>query len=209
MEEKKIYKVVITGGPCAGKTTATDWLRKALTEKGYTVLFCPETATELISGGVAPWTCNSNVEYQHYQVQLQYAKEQIFLEAANHMPSEKIVIFFDRGFLDNKAYMTNEEFQILLEDMGFEEEATRNWYDAVFHLVTAAKGEEENYTLANNGARTETVEQACVLDDKLLKAWEGHPYHKIIGSAKDFEHKMEHLLNEMLTFLGEMETNKN
>lgn len=205
MAEKKIYKVVITGGPCAGKTTAMSWLRNALTKKGYTVLFCPETATELISGGVAPWTCNTNMEYQRCQLQLQYAKEQIFLEAANHMPPEKIVIFFDRGFLDNKVYMTDEEFRILLEDMGFNEKDTRDWYDAVFHLVTAAKGEEKYYTLANNGARTETVEQARELDDKLIRAWDGHPYHVIIDNADDFECKMVRLLKAMFAFLGEPE----
>lgn len=205
MAEKQIYKIVITGGPCAGKTTAMSWLRNALTKKGYTVLFCPETATELISGGVAPWTCNTNMEYQHCQLQLQYAKEQIFLEAANHMPPEKIVIFFDRGFLDNKVYMTDEEFQTLLEGMGFNEEDTRNRYDAVFHLVTAAKGEEKYYTLANNGARTETVEQASELDDKLIEAWRGHPHHIVIDNAQDFEYKMVRLLKEMFAFLGEPE----
>lgn len=205
MSEKKIYKIVITGGPCAGKTTAMSWLRNALTKKGYTVLFCPETATELISGGVAPWTCNTNVEYQHCQLQLQYAKEQVFLEAANHMPAEKILIVFDRGFLDNKVYMTDEEFQGLLEGMGFTEERTKKWYDAVFHLVTAAKGEEEYYTLANNGARIETVEQARELDDKLIQAWAGHPNHRIIDNTSDFEHKMVRLLKELYAFLGEPE----
>lgn len=201
MGEKKIYKVVITGGPCAGKTTAMSWLKKALPQRNYTVLFCPETATELISGGVAPWTCNTNVDYQHCQLQLQYTKEQVFLEAANNMPPEKIVIIFDRGFLDNKVYMTDEEFTGLLEGMNFTEERTKTWYDAVFHLETAAKGDEKYYTLANNGARIETAAQARELDDKLIKAWEGHPYHRIIEHTMNFDDKMESLLKEMDAFL--------
>ena len=53
----EITKIVITGGPCAGKTTAMSWIQSTFTKKGYTVLFVPETATELITGGVAPWTC--------------------------------------------------------------------------------------------------------------------------------------------------------
>ena len=32
--------------------------------KGYQVLFVPETATELITGGVAPWTCGDNLNCQ-------------------------------------------------------------------------------------------------------------------------------------------------
>ena len=54
---QEIRKIVLTGGPCAGKTTAMSWVQNAFTEKGYKVLFVPETATELISGGVAPGLC--------------------------------------------------------------------------------------------------------------------------------------------------------
>ena len=52
--DKKITKIVITGGPCAGKTTAMSWIQNAFTKKGYAVLFVDETATQLISGGAAP-----------------------------------------------------------------------------------------------------------------------------------------------------------
>ena len=46
-EEKKITKIVITGGPCAGKSTAMSYIQNEFTKKGYAVLFVPETATEL------------------------------------------------------------------------------------------------------------------------------------------------------------------
>ena len=81
----EIRKIVITGGPCAGKTTALSWIQNSFTKKGYRVLFVPETATELISGGVAPWTCGSNIDYQKGQVRLQLVKEDIFLKAAQTM----------------------------------------------------------------------------------------------------------------------------
>lgn len=79
----KISKIVITGGPCAGKTTAMNWIQNAFTNRGYMVLFVPETATELISGGVALWTCSSNGEYQKCQLRLQNEKEKIFEYAPN------------------------------------------------------------------------------------------------------------------------------
>ena len=50
----EITKIVLTGGPCAGKTTAMSRIQTHFTKMGYTVLFIPETATELITGGVAP-----------------------------------------------------------------------------------------------------------------------------------------------------------
>ena len=39
---QEIRKIVLTGGPCAGKTTAMSWVENAFTEKGYKVLFVPE-----------------------------------------------------------------------------------------------------------------------------------------------------------------------
>ena len=203
--EKKmsITKIVITGGPCAGKTTAMSWVQNAFTERGYTVLFISETATELISGGVAPWTCFSNGEYQKCQMRLQLEKEKVFEYAASSMNAPKILIVCDRGELDNKAYMTDAEFAGALQYIGADEVELRNRYDAVFHLVTAAKGAEEFYMTANNTARTETVEQAVALDDKLIAAWAGHPHLRIIENAGNFEEKMNHLLSEIAAFLHE------
>ena len=178
-----ISKIVITGGPCAGKTTALSWIQNAFTKKGYRVLFVPETATELISGGVAPWTCGTNEDYQKGQVRLQLVKEEIFQEAAKTMPADRILIVCDRGALDNRAYMNDEEWARVLDALHVDEVSLRDSYDAVFHLVTAARGAEDAYTLSNNAARTESVEQACELDDKLTAAWTGHPHLRIIDNV--------------------------
>ena len=135
-----ITKIVITGGPCAGKTTAMSWIQNAFTQQGYTVLFIGETATEFIRGGVAPWTCGTNVDYQKCQVRLQLEKERLFYEAAKTMKAEKILIVCDRGLLDNKAYMTDEEFNEVLKDIGSNEVELRDNYDAVFHLMCGQRG---------------------------------------------------------------------
>ena len=200
---KEITKIVITGGPCAGKTTALSWIQNAFTAKGYTVLFVPETATELISGGVAPWTCGTNEDYQHCQMRLQLDKEQVFRRAADTMPGEHILIVCDRGAMDNKAYMTEEEFGRVLAGVGKTEVQLRDDYDGIFHLNTAAKGAEEFYTLSNNGARIETPEQARALDDKLIAAWTGHPHLRVIGNDVDFNEKMKNLIGEIASLLGE------
>ena len=42
-----IRKIVITGGPCAGKTTALSWIANNLPQKGYTVLFVPRPPRSL------------------------------------------------------------------------------------------------------------------------------------------------------------------
>jgi len=201
----EISRVVITGGPCAGKSTAMSYVQNAFTELGYTVLFVPETATELITGGVAPWTCGTNLEYQKCQMRLQLEKERIFLQAAKTMNADKILIVCDRGLLDNKAYMTEEEFAEAVKYIGSSEVELRDNYDAVFHLVTAASGAEEFYTRANNAARTETVEEARALDGKLISAWTGHPHLRVIDNSSSFENKMKRLVGEIASFLGEPE----
>lgn len=201
----KITKIVITGGPCAGKSTAMSWVQNAFTDMGYTVLFVPETATELITGGVAPWTCGSNADYQKCQMRLQLEKEAVFEQAAATMPTDKVLIVCDRGALDNRAYMDELEFSCVVSALGTTEVELRDGYDAVFHLVTAAKGARAFYTTANNAARTETPEEAAALDDKLISAWTGHPHLRVIDNSTDFEVKMRRLVAEISAFLGEPE----
>lgn len=200
-----ISKIVITGGPCAGKSTALSKIQREFTSLGYRVLFIGETATELISGGVAPRTCKTNGEYQKLQMRLQIEKESIFEKAAEGMDAEKILIVCDRGTLDNKAYMTKAEFLAAAEFVGSNEVELRDSYDAVFHLVTAAKGAEEFYSCENNAARTETPEEARAIDDKLICAWTGHPHFRVIENTGDFEEKMKSLIAEIASFLGEPE----
>lgn len=202
----RITKIVITGGPCAGKTSAMSRIKSVFTSKGYTVLFIPETATEFITGGVAPWTCGTNADYQKCQMELQLTKEKLFAQGASTMPTDKVLLVCDRGALDNKAYMTDEEFSDVLQWLKKNEVELRDSYDAVFHLVTAAKGAEQFYTTDNNAARIETVEQAAALDDKLIAAWTGHPHLRIIDNDIDFENKLRHLITEISSFLGEDES---
>ena len=198
----QIQKIVVTGGPCAGKTTAMSWIQNALAERGYKVLFVPETATEFISGGVAPWTCGTNLDYQLCQMELQIKKEQLFLQAARTMDAERILIVCDRGAMDNKGYMTPEEFQEVLRRLNLHEVELRDGYDGVFHLVTAANGALEAYTTANNQARYESAEEAVKLDERLIAAWSGHPHHKIIDNSTTFEGKMHRLLDEITRLIG-------
>ena len=181
------------------------YVKQYFEARGYTVLFVPETATELITGGVAPWTCGRNVDHQICQMRLQLCKEEVFAYAASTMPCEKMLIVCDRGAIDNCAYMNEAEFAETLRCIGKTAVELRDGYDAVFHLVTAADGAEPYYTTENNAARTETVEQAIALDRRLIAAWTGHPHLRIIDNSTDFKGKMERLVEEIASFLGEGE----
>ena len=199
----KVYRIVITGGPCAGKSSALARIRREFSKSGQTVLVMSETATELISSGIAPWTCKTPAEYQKYQIRLQTEKEKIFLSAAENMNAEKVLIVFDRGLMDNLAYMGYEDFENILSELGTTPNEVRDSYDSVFHLITAADGAESFYTTANNTARTETALEAIEIDRKTSAAWRGHPYFKVIDNSTDFEGKLKRLTDEIRAFLEE------
>ena len=202
--ERQITKIAITGGPCAGKSTALSWINEEFTKKGYKVLFIPETATELITGGVAPWTCETDIDFQTAILKLQLAKEEIFEEVAQHLyDAQKVLIVCDRGTLDGKAYIEKHNFDKILNNLHLTETQLKDSYDAVFHLVTAAKGASEFYTLANNSARTETIEEAIANDDKIISAWTGHSHFRVIDNSTDFKKKMQRFVTEISNFLGE------
>lgn len=203
-EKQKITKIVLTGGPCAGKTTAMNWIQNFFQKQGYKVLFVPETATELITGGLTPWETKTNSDFESILFDLQIEKEKLFEEGAKKLPNEKILIVCDRGLLDNKAYMPKRDFDYLLKTKKLSEVKLRDSYDAVFHLVTAAKGAKKYYNL-DNAARTETVEEAAKIDDSLIASWTGHPHFRIIDNSTDFEEKMKRLLKEISNVLGEPE----
>lgn len=200
----EITKIVLTGGPCAGKSTAMSRIQEEFTKMGYAVLFVAETATELINGGVTPTTCGTKDVFQGCLLQLQLEKEKLYEQAAATMKADKVLIVCDRGALDNKAYMTEAEFAKTVSQISSEVELRDN-YDAVFHLTTAAKGAVECYRTDNNTARTETPEEAAALDDKLIAAWTGHPHLRVIDNSTDFDGKMQRLVTEIASFLGEPE----
>jgi len=200
---KEIIKIVITGGPCAGKSTGMSKLEEELTKRGYKVLIIPETATELITSGI--FIGDNGLDVKNFELAIlkkQIAKEKLYEEAALKMKAEKVIILCDRGALDVKAYCSKEMFDDILQTLNMDEVTLRDEYDAIFHLKTAADGAEKFYTLANNAARSETLEQARELDSKIIKAWTGHPYFRIIDNSTDFNTKINRLLGEIFRFLG-------
>lgn len=209
MEEKKILRIVITGGPCGGKTTAIEEISKLFREQGYTVLCVNESATELINDGIKPFGSDYDrlklLDFQRIVLEEQLAKEKTRDMAAEFCENDKVVILYDRGILDNRAYISDEEFKSLIDAKNITEADILHRYDLVLHLVTAADGKAEYYTTANNKARTETVEEAIEKDRRTMEAWSTHPNQKIIGNDTLFDEKMKKVVNIIRDFLGENE----
>ena len=200
-----VTKIVLTGGPCAGKSTGLSRIEQELTDRGYKVFVVSETATEVITGGIKPSEM-SLLDFQTCIFDIQRVKEDIFINAAkkyNEKMGVNCVILFDRGLIDAKSFMTQDEFDELLLLELENEISVRDSYDGVFHLKTAADGAEEFYTLANNTARSETPEQARKIDKACIAAWTGHPHLRVIDNSTNFKGKMDKLMNEIYALLGE------
>ena len=202
---KQITRIVLTGGPAAGKTTLISRILKEFkSEDGWKVITIPETATELISGfGVGPFpNCMSMEDFQYFVVDDQLHKEELALKAARQVPEEKVLVVYDRAVLDDKAYVSDEFFTKLLAHFGKTEAEILSHYDAVLHLVSCAKGAEYAYNYGN-AARYESIEDARLADDNTLRAWSAHHALYVIDNSVDFEDKINRAVAQIYRILGE------
>ena len=201
--------IALTGGPCSGKSTAKEYIVRALESDGYKVLFCPETATELIPNGIAPGKDIPIDVYQRLVLKKQLNKEELYQEAAKFFDKDKLIIVFDRGICDGMAYTNRENFENLLKEEGLTFASVYDRYDAVIHLTTTAKGALEYYNWNDgsgnddgNAARSESPEEAIALDEKTLNSWVGHPHLRVFDNSTDFEEKMRRVVAEVRALLG-------
>lgn len=202
-----IYKFVLTGGPCAGKTTAMAELQTHFSDKGYRVFLVPEAATLFFSNGVTFEDIQDpDVSFAFQQsiittqMRLEDAMEGV--AKALNCPS---VILCDRGLMDGAAYTDKESWDKLLAKVNLNSTSCREGrYNAVFHMVTAANGAAEYYSLDNNAARTESIQQAIDTDNKLQRAWLGHPHLYLLRNipGAGFEGKLAHLFQVVNKAVG-------
>jgi len=198
-----LHRIVLTGGPCGGKTTALAKLRIRLEELGFLVLTVPETATMLFSGGVPlPSDEASGFAFQKHLMQVQREVEDAFIALAKGS-GRPAVVLLDRGLMDGKAYMEEEQWELLLEELQLTPVMLRDQrYDAVVHLVTAADGAAPFYSLANNESRTESVEAAIEVDRRTLDCWTGHEHLYIVDNSCSFEEKIRRAVARISALLG-------
>lgn len=187
-------------------------LQNDLGKLGFKVITVPEASTILVTNGgqypgMAPEKRTLLLEYETILIDLQLRLESTFKALADHYRKQghNVLVLFDRGILDVKAYAPADTWQCLLEHFATDEGSMCSWYDLVIHLTTAADGAAEHYTRSNNTARTETVEEAIAVDRRTFAAWEGHPrLHKVdnMPVPDAFEEKMRTVTNIILNHLG-------
>merc|ERR1739844_509290 len=171
---------------------------------GWKVYRVPETATVLLGGGVnfADLPEYAQIEFQENLLRTMIQIENSFFALAEASDRNCLVIC-DRGSMDASAFVTREQWEEILLKNGCDEVDIRdNRYHQIVHMVSAAKGAEEFYTIEHHAARLEGLEEARERDTKAAEAWIGHPYVDIIDNKMDFESKINRLISCVAAKMG-------
>lgn len=246
----KVVRIALTGGPCAGKSSALEHLIESATEEGFDILAAPEGVPSRARPphtlrarrrihrllphrrcAVATLYFNSSYQlpsalspdfqeqlymFQRNVLKLQLQMERCFSDLGGSTGRPTIVVF-DRGLLDCRAFLSEENWQRGVRELNKEltngrpegsitAEYMHQRYDGVIHLVTAADGAEAHYkhgVVTDDSGRSvfrrETPAEAIDQDRKLEQAWADHPKQVVVRNGREgFEAKIKQATEAVL-----------
>lgn len=174
-------RIVLTGGPGGGKTTAADLFRREL---GDRVVVVPEAATLLFSGGF-PRT-NEPLAVRAAQCAIFHVQRNLEDVQSALFPNR--ILLCDRGTIDGAAYWPGEpEDFFRLQGTTLMKELER--YDAVIFFETAAAG-GMSILEGGNPTRIETNDAAVAVDQRLRTLWSAHARFVMVPHNPSFFKKI-------------------
>jgi predicted ATPase len=181
MEPHQRRRVVLTGGPGAGKTAVLELIRQSFCVH---VKVLPESAGIVFGGG---FPRNSNAESRRAaQRAIFYVQRE--LEAAGEADGPAVTLC-DRGTVDGAAYWPGPGD--LWSSVGATLPEQLKRYDAVIHMRTPST--EGGYN-KENPLRIESAKDAAAIDDFISQLWEQHPRRFVVEASKDFLDKARRVL---------------
>lgn len=175
-------RVVLTGGPGAGKTAVLELIRLFFCEHVRTL---PESAG-IVFGGGFPRSDRPEVRQAAQRAIYHVQRE---LEVAADVDGAAVVLC-DRGTVDCAAYWLGEGD--LVTSVGATHPGELARYDAVIHLRTPTSPAAYNH---QNPLRRESIEEAGVIDERIAQQWSGHPRRFFVDPTEDFLTKASHTLS--------------
>lgn len=174
-------RIVVTGGPGGGKTTAADLFRR---EIGDSVVVVPEAATLLFSGGFP----RSEEQHARRSAQCAIFHVQTHLENVQSALYPDRVLLCDRGTVDGAAYWPEGESDGFFQAVGTTYEHELSRYDAVLFFESAAGGGMA--VEGGNPIRIESQQEALQLDRRLKQLWSAHPRFYVVPHNPSFVKKI-------------------
>ncbi|PVD33009.1 hypothetical protein C0Q70_08457 [Pomacea canaliculata] len=101
------------------------------------------------------------------------------------------------------ADIKKEDWEMIKASSGWNEVDLRdNNYNQIVHMVSAADGAEDFYTIQGHGTRLESPEQAREMDVVTANAWVGHPCYDVIDNSTGFEEKIVRMISAVCKRIG-------
>lgn len=173
-------RIVLTGGPGGGKTTAAALFRREIGER---VVIVPEAATLLFAGG---FPRSTEPQARRAAQRAIYHVQRNLEDVQSALYPERILLC-DRGTLDGAAYWPDSpEGFFEAVDSTMEHELAR--YDAVIFFESAAVGGIS--VEGGNPTRIESNNQALDLDRHLRQLWSKHPRFVVVPHNTSFVKKI-------------------
>lgn len=202
IEQEHTPAIVLSGGPCGGKTSIMSFLQQTLADRGIHVVTTHEAATDFITSGLGPEFLGEN--FQERLLEYIICQEDKRKELARLIKNgKKKVLLCDRGTMDAAAYMSERDFELMLARTNRSVVELRDeCYEGVVFLQSVAVDKPELYTTINNSARREDVKEARALNGRTLAAWTGCPHLSIVDNSTDLHGKALRVLQKISRILG-------
>lgn len=178
--EQAPRRIVLTGGPGGGKSTATSFLSREFAKDLWVV---PEVATLVYRGGLPRGTTPRGIRIAQRAIfDMQRALEE------SHVELDRARIqLCDRGSVDGAAYWPDGP-DAFFAALGTSHETELARYDAVIFLHSAATLDAGYHQ--DIETRTEERELALELDRRVFALYESHPNVVVIPSSGSFLKKL-------------------
>lgn len=201
--EQDIPTIVLTGGPCAGKSVLIANLPPLIEARlGWHVITVPETVAWMGSNGMRREDFPDIVTFQSVQTAIQASHEDDTMKAAQAMGDGNVLVLMDRAIPDAAAYLTDDEYRRVLATNGMAEAQVMRRYDAVIFLHSVACGHERLYRARGNAMRLERdASDAARADVRTLRAYAAHPHVIEIADTETIGEKTERVMEAMSTML--------
>ncbi|HWG45336.1 MAG TPA: ATP-binding protein [Gemmataceae bacterium] len=199
-----VPKVVLTGGPCAGKTSCLCAIRAHF---GDQVVTMPETATLLLSSGFPPpghASIHSAPDewIQAFQGAILSIQQEVEASCKRLARNCRVrLIVCDRGVLDGAAYWPGGR-EAFLRHFGQSLEDCFARYQSVLHLQSLAESHPHLYGPEGNAIRYEGLADALRVEQAVRAAWEGHPGLVLIPAEIEPRIKIARVLDHIQTMLA-------